>query len=276
MRLASGLGEMQMIDLSMLRERPWLIGLLGASVVIILFFMVAATVMPGGLASPPQSDTLMYFQYAQALAHGHPYQYQAGDPCTTASTSHLDPLLLALPCWLGAQGASLVVCSLALNVFCYLAVVMLAGLALRRLAPEALPLGVALVALCGPLALVCLQQSDMGLFTALALGLFVALVYARDRWAAVALTLAVWCRPEGSVMAGLLLICALLGAERLINYLEAKLGIKAGETTADGLFTLIAVECLASCGTAPAMQINDTYHEQLTEANIDQILKELS
>ncbi len=70
--------------------------------------------------------------------------------------------------------------------------------------------------------------------------------------------------------------CSLLGAERLINYLEAKLGIKAGETTADGLFTLIAVECLASCGTAPAMQINDTYHEQLTEAKIDQILKELS
>jgi len=214
-----------MIDSSVLRERPWLIGLLGASVVIILFFMAAATIMPGGLTSPPQSDTLMFFQYAQSLAHGHPYQYQAGDPCTTASTSHLYPLLLALPCWLGAHGASLVVCSLAFNVACYLAVVMLAGLALRRLVPEALPLGVALVALCGPLALVCLQQSDMGLFTALALGLFAALVYERWRWAAVVLTLAVWCRPEGSVMAGLLLICALLSDERPRRRAFALLGL---------------------------------------------------
>lgn len=70
--------------------------------------------------------------------------------------------------------------------------------------------------------------------------------------------------------------CSLLGAERLIEYLERKLGIKEGETTADGRFTLLAVECLASCGTAPAMQINDTYHEQLNESKIDQILKELS
>lgn len=70
--------------------------------------------------------------------------------------------------------------------------------------------------------------------------------------------------------------CSLMGAERLINHLEKKLGIKAGETTADGKYTLITVECLASCGTAPAMQINETYHENLTEAKIDQILKELS
>ena len=69
--------------------------------------------------------------------------------------------------------------------------------------------------------------------------------------------------------------CSLLGAGRLIGYLERKLGIRQGETTADGRFTLLAVECLASCGTAPAMQINDTYHEQLSEARIDQIMKEL-
>lgn len=70
--------------------------------------------------------------------------------------------------------------------------------------------------------------------------------------------------------------CSLMGAERLIQYLEKKLGIAEGETTADGRFTLLAVECIASCGTAPAMQVNDTYHEQLTEDKIDLILKELS
>jgi len=69
--------------------------------------------------------------------------------------------------------------------------------------------------------------------------------------------------------------CSLMGAGRLIGYLERKLGIRQGETTADGRFTLLAVECLASCGTAPAMQINDTYHEHLNETRVDQILKEL-
>ena len=70
--------------------------------------------------------------------------------------------------------------------------------------------------------------------------------------------------------------CSLMGAERIIDYLSRKLGIKPGETTPDGRYTLLLVECLASCGTAPVMQIDDTYHEQLTEAAIDQILKGLS
>ena len=71
------------------------------------------------------------------------------------------------------------------------------------------------------------------------------------------------------------IVCSLLGAERIIDHLSQKLGVKPGETTPDGRFTLLLVECLASCGTAPAMQINDTYHEQLTEDKIDQILKGL-
>lgn len=70
--------------------------------------------------------------------------------------------------------------------------------------------------------------------------------------------------------------CSLLGAERLIEHLKGKLGIGEGETTADGRFTLLTVECLASCGTAPAMQVNDTYHEELDEEKIDHLLKELS
>jgi NADH-quinone oxidoreductase subunit E len=69
--------------------------------------------------------------------------------------------------------------------------------------------------------------------------------------------------------------CMLLGAEQLLDYLEQKLGIKAGQTTPDGLFTLTAVECLGSCGTAPVMQINQDYHERLTKAKVDQILDAL-
>jgi NADH-quinone oxidoreductase subunit E len=66
--------------------------------------------------------------------------------------------------------------------------------------------------------------------------------------------------------------CALRGAEKVTTFLTQKLGIKPGQTTEDGRFTLSEVECLASCGTAPMMQINDDYYENLTEDKIEQIL----
>lgn len=69
--------------------------------------------------------------------------------------------------------------------------------------------------------------------------------------------------------------CSLLGAEHIIRYLERKLGVKTGETTRDGKFTLDTAECLGSCGTAPMMQIDDDYHENLTEEKIDKILEGL-
>ncbi|RKX19721.1 MAG: NADH-quinone oxidoreductase subunit NuoE [Candidatus Zixiibacteriota bacterium] len=69
--------------------------------------------------------------------------------------------------------------------------------------------------------------------------------------------------------------CTLMGAESLIDYIKEKLGIKPGGTTADGLFTLVTVECLGSCGTAPVMRINDTYYENLTKAKVDKILETL-
>jgi NADH-quinone oxidoreductase E subunit len=69
--------------------------------------------------------------------------------------------------------------------------------------------------------------------------------------------------------------CALLGADSLVKYLEEKLGIKKGETTSDGLFTLISVECLGSCATSPMMQINDQYYENLTRDKVDKILDNL-
>jgi NADH-quinone oxidoreductase subunit F len=71
------------------------------------------------------------------------------------------------------------------------------------------------------------------------------------------------------------LSCGLMGANPLIQHLEDKLGIKVGETTPDGMFTLKMVECLASCGTAPMMQINDDYYENLTVEKLDQILTDL-
>jgi NADH-quinone oxidoreductase subunit E len=69
--------------------------------------------------------------------------------------------------------------------------------------------------------------------------------------------------------------CALGGAEKITAFLTQKLGIKPGQTTAEGRFTLSEVECLASCGTAPMMQINDDYYESLTEDKITEIIESL-
>ena len=69
--------------------------------------------------------------------------------------------------------------------------------------------------------------------------------------------------------------CSLLGAEQLVEHISKKLGIRPGETTPDGKFTLSAAECLGSCGTAPVMQVNDDYHEELTEEKIDALLDQL-
>jgi len=67
--------------------------------------------------------------------------------------------------------------------------------------------------------------------------------------------------------------CMLCDSEAILAHLEKRLGIKPGETTPDNKFTLMEVECLASCDTAPVAQINEDYHENLTTEKIDQILE---
>jgi len=69
--------------------------------------------------------------------------------------------------------------------------------------------------------------------------------------------------------------CSMRGAERLIDHLTQKLGVTPGETTADGRFTLSTVECLGSCGTAPVVMVNDTYHENMSAEKVDALLSEL-
>jgi NADH-quinone oxidoreductase subunit E len=71
------------------------------------------------------------------------------------------------------------------------------------------------------------------------------------------------------------LSCNLCGAEDVIQHLEKSLGVRAGETTSDGLFTLLRQECLASCDTAPVMQVNDDYEENLTLKRVDEIIDNL-
>lgn len=72
------------------------------------------------------------------------------------------------------------------------------------------------------------------------------------------------------------LSCKIRGANRITEHCSKKFGIKPGETTADGRFSLSEVECLGSCGTAPMFQINFDYHEDLTVEKVDKILDALS
>ncbi|HHH10911.1 MAG TPA: NADH-quinone oxidoreductase subunit NuoE [Sorangium sp.] len=71
------------------------------------------------------------------------------------------------------------------------------------------------------------------------------------------------------------LSCALNGAGDIVAHCERRLGIKAGETTADGKITLRTAECLASCGSGPMMQIDRSYHENLTTERVDVLLDRL-
>jgi NADH-quinone oxidoreductase subunit E len=66
------------------------------------------------------------------------------------------------------------------------------------------------------------------------------------------------------------------GADRLVDHISSKLGIGAGETTADGRIALVTVQCLGSCGTAPAMRVNNELYENLTPEAVDRIVEQLA
>jgi len=71
--------------------------------------------------------------------------------------------------------------------------------------------------------------------------------------------------------------CCLVGAEKIMDHIESKLGVKEGEVTADGLFSWRGVECLAACGFAPVLQIGPeyTFYENLTEQSVDHLIDNL-
>ena len=68
--------------------------------------------------------------------------------------------------------------------------------------------------------------------------------------------------------------CMIKGSDDIIGYIGEKLGIKPGETSSDGLFTLKTVECLGACGYAPMMQLGKHFREHLTKEKVDAIIEE--
>jgi len=69
--------------------------------------------------------------------------------------------------------------------------------------------------------------------------------------------------------------CQLLGGEELLEHVEARLGVKAGATTEDGMFTVEDVECIAACTEAPCLQVNYRYFHRITHAGFDTLVDDL-
>lgn len=86
-----------------------------------------------------------------------------------------------------------------------------------------------------------------------------------------------WLKPKGKYLIGVCrsLACEICRGRELTDHLRRKLGVEPGETTADGRFTLIEMECLGSCGTAPVALCNEVLHEELTPEKLDRLIAEL-
>jgi NADH-quinone oxidoreductase subunit E len=86
-----------------------------------------------------------------------------------------------------------------------------------------------------------------------------------------------WLKPKGKYLIQVCrsLACEICGSRRLTDRIQKKLNIEVGETTADGKFTLVELECLGACGTAPVMLVNEVLFENLTPESLDEILDNL-
>jgi len=86
-----------------------------------------------------------------------------------------------------------------------------------------------------------------------------------------------WLRPKGKYLLQVCrsLSCEICGSRQLTEHLKKKLNLEEGETTPDGKFTLVELECLGACGTAPVALINENLYENLTSEQLDQVLASL-
>jgi len=202
------------------------LGAMGCAV----FFAIARRCGDNGAVGAAQPDSLIFFQYARAMAEGRPYQFTPGERPSTGSPSHLYPALLSLLCRAGARGEALIGAGFAFNAACYLAFLALLWVVAARLDPGAAPLAVVLAATHGPILYTALGQTDMGLFMALSMGALAAAAHARYLLLAIALAACAWCRPEGAVLSAAMMGCALfrLGNDdrrRLAPFLAGAVGL---------------------------------------------------
>ena len=200
-------------------------------------FLAAMLTATGGQFVPPNVDLYVVCQYARAMAEGHPFHYNAGEPASTGATSLLQTLLFALAYAMGAHGEALVAVATLVGAGLYVASVLMAFRIGRRVSGdrEGLLAG-GLVALGGPVVWGFLYGSDIGLFMFLSLWLLERLLAgwasAASGGAAIAGSLLALARPEGLPI-GLVLGAgwsfvhrrSARGARRLVIWLPAVAGV---------------------------------------------------
>lgn len=202
---------------------------IGLCAAVIIAAVVSATLLvlsSNSYPAPPQHDTLLFCQYARAIAQGHAYRYYPDDSPTTGSTSHLYPALLAIFYKLGLTDLRLLYATLLLSILCYLFTVWFAGALACLFAPHMAWLGCALLVVSGPLVIGLLGQTDASLFTALATVTWAAFLYHKPIPAFLAITALGWTRPE-SILFSLSCVVAGLASFRR-DRVVSRLLISAG------------------------------------------------
>ncbi len=158
----------------------------------------------GPVMTPYQADTLIYYQYARAIAEGHPYRFTADQLPSTGSTSHLYPAVLSVFYAVGARGEHLALASFLFGACCLTATLVCVAWIVRALRPDIGCLTLCLCALSGQLVMSALGESDITLFMPLALGAFAAALHRRPRTLAALLFACALCRPEGMVLSAVI------------------------------------------------------------------------
>lgn len=160
-----------------------------------------------GNLSPPLDDTLIYFQYAKQIAHGHIFVYQNGDQATSGATSFLYPFVLAVGYLAGFRGDKLVEFGLLLNAGFLVAATLLTFAIARRLANDTAGyVAAALVAINGQIAWTFFSLMEIGLHTMLLLVVFYLYLRAKEQRGylapfVVTLVVLAWVRPEQTILA---------------------------------------------------------------------------
>ncbi len=146
-----------------------------------------------------ESDEGLYMQYARNMATGHPYIFSPGDSPSTGSTSHLYPLVLAVLYKLGATGSAFFTAGFILNSLFFLGIITCVWLLARKMCPRMMPAALFLTVISGHTLSAVFGQTDIGLFTLLALGTVAAMFYNRYKLTVVLALLCGLTRPEGFI-----------------------------------------------------------------------------
>lgn len=154
-----------------------------------------------------EGDQVIYMQYARNMATGHPYVFTLGDTPSTGSTSHIYPLLLAGIYTLGFHGDSFLVAIFILNSLFYLGIITCVWSISRKMAPRIMPYAVFMTVFSGHTLSSTFSQTDMGLFSLLALATFSTLLYRRYKWTILLAFLCGLTRPEGFVFSVAFFLC---------------------------------------------------------------------